>query len=181
MKEWCDVYGVQIWSYCLMPNHVHLIAVPSTKESLKSAIGEEHRRYSRMINMREGWRGHLWQGRFASYVLGKTHLLACARYIEMNPVRANLVKDPVQWRWSSAKSHTFGSRDKLANTKYLNQLVKEDWSDFLSKGISSEIRNRLQKHERTGRPLGSMEFISKLEKSLELRLKLKKPGRKPKK
>ena len=60
MKEWCDARGVEIWSYCLMPNHVHLIAVPETKESLMLAIGEAHRRYSRMINFREGWKGHLW-------------------------------------------------------------------------------------------------------------------------
>ena len=65
--EWCGKFGVEIWAYCLMPNHVHLIAVPSTEESLGKAIGEVHRRYTRMINFRKKWRGYLWQGRFASY------------------------------------------------------------------------------------------------------------------
>lgn len=102
MAEWCDKYGVDIWSYCLMPNHVHLIAVPGEKDSLTKAIGEAHRRYTRRINFREGWRGHLWQGRFASYLLDEPYLLACARYIEMNPVRAGLVENPMDWRWSSA-------------------------------------------------------------------------------
>ena len=70
-----------------MPNHVHLIAVPHSADGLKRAIGEIHRRYTRMVNFREGWRGHLWQGRFASFVLDEPYLLTAARYIELNPVR----------------------------------------------------------------------------------------------
>ena len=111
---------------------LHLIAVPETKESLMLAIGETHRRYSRMINFREGWKGHLWQGRFASYVLDEIHLLACARYIEMNPVRAKLVKDPTHWTWSSAFAHTNGGEDKLAKTQSLIQLANKDRAQFLS-------------------------------------------------
>ena len=57
MAEWCGKYGVEIWAYCLMPNHTHLIAVPETIDSLRRGIGEAHRRYSRMINFRENWRG----------------------------------------------------------------------------------------------------------------------------
>jgi putative transposase len=68
-----------------MPNHVHLIAVPETADSLRRGIGEAHRRYSRMINFRENWRGHLWQSRFASFPMDETYLLATARYVEMNP------------------------------------------------------------------------------------------------
>ena len=76
-----------------MPNHVHLIAVPGTEESLRKAIGEAHRRYTRYINFQKGWKGHLWQGRFASYPMDEQHLLAAVRYIELNPVRARLVKN----------------------------------------------------------------------------------------
>lgn len=90
MGAWCSEYGVEIWAYCLMPNHVHLVAVPKEKDSLNRAIGEAHRRYTRMVNFREGWRGHLWQGRFASYVMDEKYLLACVRYVENNPVRAKL-------------------------------------------------------------------------------------------
>jgi putative transposase len=71
-----------------MPNHVHLIVVPQSAESLRRAIGEVHRRYTRRINFREGWRGHLWQGRFASFVIGEDHLLTAARYVELKAVRA---------------------------------------------------------------------------------------------
>ena len=88
MAEWCERCGVEIWGYCLMPNHTHLIARPEKIDSLSSAIGEAHRRYSRMINFREGWRGYLWQGRFSSFVMDEAHLIASIRYIERNPVRA---------------------------------------------------------------------------------------------
>jgi putative transposase len=66
-----------------MPNHVHLIVVPQSAESLRRAIGEAHRRYTRRIIFREGWRGHLWQGRFASFVMDENHLLTAARYVEL--------------------------------------------------------------------------------------------------
>ena len=69
MGQWCSAHQVEIWAYCLMPNHVHLIAVPQSADGLRRAVGEAHRRYTRSVNFREGWRGHLWQGRFASFVL----------------------------------------------------------------------------------------------------------------
>src|SRR5574337_981650 len=77
-----------------MPNHVHLIAVPPSEKELSQAIGEAHRRYTRRVNLRESWRGHIQQGRFASFPMDKTHLYVAARYVELNPVRANLVKKP---------------------------------------------------------------------------------------
>ncbi len=88
-----------------MPNHIHLIAVPPEHENLMLAIGEAHRRYTRRINFSKGWKGHLWRGRFASYVLDEAYLLACARYLEMNPVRAKLVDAPQKWKWSRAAAH----------------------------------------------------------------------------
>ena len=84
MAEWCNRCGVAVWAYCLMPNHTHLIAVPQTEEGLRKAVGEAHRRYSRMINFREGWRGYLWQGRFSSFVMDERYLLTAVRYIELN-------------------------------------------------------------------------------------------------
>ena len=86
-----------------MPNHVHLIAVPESEIGLARAIGEAHRRYTRRINFREGWRGHLWQERFASFPMDESYLLATARYIEMNPVAAaGFVANPGDYLWSSA-------------------------------------------------------------------------------
>jgi len=80
MAAWCVKKGVAIWAWCLMPNHVHLVVVPRTREGLARAVGEAHRRYTRRVNFRKGWRGYLWQGRFASYPMDTAYALAAARY-----------------------------------------------------------------------------------------------------
>jgi putative transposase len=180
MSEWCNERGVEVWAYCLMPNHVHLIAVPQSEESLRLAIGEAHRRYTRMINFREGWRGHLWQGRFASYVMDEFHLMSCARYIEMNPVRAGLADLPFDWPWSSASAHLRGQDDRLVKVRPLLDMVLNKWEDFLTPPVSPSEAQLLKRHERTGRPLGGKAFVKDLEKALGRSLMPQKPGRKPK-
>jgi putative transposase len=109
-----------------------LVVVPKTKDGLNLAIGEAHRRYTRRINFREGWRGHLWQGRFSSFILDQRYLLACAKYVELNPVRAGLVKKPEDWPWSSAGPHTKRKDDILVKTKPLLEMAKSPWKKFLS-------------------------------------------------
>ena len=180
MTEWCAKYAVQIRAYCLMPNHVHLIAVPKTKDGLKLAVGEAHRRYTRHINFREGWRGHLWQGRFSSFILDDSYLLACTRYVELNPVRAGLVKTPEAWRWSSAAAHVKRKDDILVRTKPLAAMIKSSWKKFLSVDVRESDMELFRKHERTGRPIGDDAFIERLEKLLNRKLKPKKPGPKAK-
>ncbi len=176
MGEWCRHHHVQIWGYCLMPNHVHLIAVPETAEGLALAVGEAHRRYTRRINFREDWRGHLWQGRFASYVMDERHLLACARYIELNPVRAGLVREPEDWPWSSVHFHVKGSPDVLIKEDFLPKMVGVPWNEFLSGGAGQNDQELFRKHERTGRPCGDSIFLEQLENLLGRELKLKKTG-----
>lgn len=179
MAEWCFKYSVQIWAYCLMPNHVHMIAVPKTEDDLRRAIGEAHRRYTRLINFREGWRGHLWQGRFASFPMDERYLLAATRYVELNPVRARLVDDPAKWRWSSTVAHLTGKDDDFVSVTPLLDLVG-DWREFIySHGVGRDFE-MIRKHERTGRPLGSTGFIEKIERMLERTLKSQKPGPKRK-
>jgi len=131
-------------------------AVPSEKENLRLAIGEVH------------------------YVMDERYLLACARYIENNPVQAGLADRADRWSWSSVRSHIGRKNDKLVNVELLLSMVKEDWSDFLWEKIPSEEQQERHKHERTGWPLGSIAFIEQLESMLNLSLKPKKPGRKPK-
>ena len=108
LGEWCGRCEVQVWAYCLMPNHVHLIVVPQSEDGLRRGLGEARRRYTRRVNFREGWRGHLWQGRFASFAMDDRYLLRAARYVELNPVRARLCRVPWRWRWSSAAAHLAG-------------------------------------------------------------------------
>jgi len=178
MSEWCQKCSVEIWAYCLMPNHVHLIAAPESEDGLRRGIGEAHRRYSRMINFRENWRGHLWQGRFASFPMDENYLLAAALYVEMNPVRANLATDAAAWPWSSAQAHLAGKDDGLVKVSPLLEMVG-DWKTFLA-GANEELLNDIRKHERSGRPLGSEEFVESLEADLNRTLKPEKPGPKGK-
>jgi putative transposase len=175
MADACLRYEVDVWAYCLMPNHVHLIAVPMQPDSFCHAMGEAHRRYTGRVNFREKWRGHLWQERFASYPLSENHLLAAARYIEMNPVRAGLARDPWSYEWSSAGAHARGADDKLVRVGPLLAMVN-DWRDFIGEDITVEEMDRFRRHERTGRPLGDMAFIETVEKSSCRVLRPRKPG-----
>ena len=175
LREWCRERGVEVWSYCLMPNHVHLIVVPESEDGLRRAIGEAHRRYTRMVNFREGWRGHLWQGRFASYPMDEAHVMAAARCIERNPVRAGLARRAWEYRWSSAKAHVAGRDDALVKVKPLLERV-EDWKEFLRLPEEEATLEELRRHERTGRPLGDERFIARLERLAGRRLRRQKPG-----
>jgi len=181
MAKWCGTHDVAIWAYCLMPNHIHLIAVPEKAENLRLAIGEAHRRYTRRINFREGWRGHLWQERFSSFVMDEPYLIACVRYIENNPVRAKLATSPDKWPCSSALAHMAGRNDKLVNVEPLLSIIGGDWQQFLSGAFSNEDVENIRKHSRTGRPLGSSDFVAGLEHKLDRKLSPRRPGRKRKK
>ncbi len=179
LAEWCGALEVKILAYCLMPNHVHMIAVPESSDGLRRAIGEVHRRYTRMVNFREGWRGHLWQGRFASCVLDEAHLLTAARYVELNPVRAGLVNTPSRYRWSSAAAHVRGRDDAVVRVAPLLRLAPK-WRAFLARALREEDIELLRAHERTGRPLGDEEFLATLEEDLGRTLRRQKPGPKGK-
>ena len=178
MSEWLRKYRVAVLAYCLMPNHVHLIAVPETQEGFARAIGEAHRRYTRRINFREDWRGHLWQERFASFPMDETYLLAAVRYVEMNPVASGLVGKPEDYPWSSACSHIEGKDDLLVQVSPLLEIVG-NWESFLGYPKEQEMKH-LQRHEKTGRPLGTDAFLNQLEAKLARSLCPKKPGPKKK-
>jgi len=175
MGQWCGEHKVAVWAYCLMPNHVHLIVVPKTEDGLRRAIGEAHRRYTRRVNFREQWRGHLWQGRFASFVLDKPYLLACARYVELNPVRARLTTAPSKYRWSSASAHIKRKDDCLVKVAPLLGLAK-NWRRLPTSAATEDQIKALGEHERTGRPLGDEDFQKRLEKKLGRVLRRQKPG-----
>ncbi|MBS3810061.1 MAG: transposase [Desulfobacterales bacterium] len=180
MAEWCEKLGVQIWAYCLMPNHVHLIAVPDDESGLAKAIGEAHRRYTRYINFREGWRGYLWQGRFASYAMDQHYLIATARYVELNPVRAGIAKYPKDYSWSSARAHLSNQDDELVKAAPLLNII-QNWERFLASGMPAEDEDGIKRHSKTGRPLGDDLFLETIEKLSGREVRPRKPGPKPKK
>lgn len=178
MAEWCRKCNVTVWAYCLMPNHVHLVAVPESADGLRRAIGEAHRRYSSAVNRRQKWTGHLWQGRFSSFPMDEKYLLAAVKYIEMNPVRAQLVADPYLWQWSSARAHAEGNDNLLVKVAPLLELVG-DWKVFLA-DPDEEDAEKIRGHERTGRALGEDFFLDLLEANLQRAVKPRKAGRKKK-
>ncbi len=179
MAAQCARHDVEVWAYCLMPNHVHLIAVPASEDGLRRAIGEAHRRYTRRINARAELLGHLWQGRFTSFPMDEAHLLMAARYVELNPVLAGLAKTAGNWPWSSAAAHLKGADDGLVRVGSLLERV-EDWRAFLDGGLGDGEAETVRRHAHTGRPLGDADFVAGLEKKLKRPLGPRKRGRKPK-
>ncbi len=176
LKEQCQRFGVFIWSYCLMDNHVHFVAVPQDKEGLANVFGQTHRHYTRMINFREGFRGYLWQGRFSSYVLDENYLYAAVRYIETNPVKAGLVLKAEDYAWSSAKARVFGSQDELLSDFFLPKEIT-DWSSFLKSADPEDPNDQiLESHLNTGRPFGPTDFIERLQDFTKRILIKSKPG-----
>lgn len=179
LAEQCRRSGTEIWGYCLMPNHVHLIMVPAEADGLRASLGEAHRRYARAINQREGWRGHLWQERFHSFPMDEAHLAAAARYVELNPVRARLSKRAEDWPWSSARAHLEGRDDDLCTAAPLNERY-DDWPALLASGLDGDDHKAIQRHALSGRPLGPDTFLGRVETVLGRSIRHQKPGRKPK-
>ena len=135
-----------------------------------------HRRYTRRINFREKWRGYLWQGRFASFVMDEPYLVAAARYVELNPVRAGLVADAGEWPWSSASAHLHGRDDRLVKTAPLLAMIA-DWRALLDSAVREDELRDLREHGRTGRPLGGVSFLDRLESLVGRTLRPQKGGR----
>ncbi len=178
MSEFSQKSGTEIWAYCLMPNHVHLVMMPVEEDGLRATLGEAHRRYTRYVNFREGWRGHLWQERFHSFTMDEDYLLSTVRYVERNPVVAGLCNYPEEWEWSSARAHIKGEDDGLVRVKPMLDRI-DDWGNYLSVTDSRSHIDQIKQHTRTGRPLGTPEFIGKLEAIAGIDLSLNRPGRKP--
>ena len=172
----CKAQGTACLAWCLMDNHIHLILVPQSEDGLRATLGEAHRRYSRRINFREGWRGFLFQGRFASYPMDDAHLLAAVRYVENNPVAAGMVARAEDWAWSSARSHIAGKRagdDPLTDVRALGRHVR-NWRALLRVGLEAmddpATVEEIEARTRTGRPLASPEWIADAEAAMSRKL-----------
>lgn len=179
LQHACVMYGVEIWAYCLMPNHVHLIAIPEKEESLSKAMGRGHEAYSRYINFKHKWRGLFWQARYQSFPMDEAHTYNAARYIELNPVRAGMVKTAQEYSWSSARAHLDLQEDSFFNSQALSKQI-EDWQAYLSEGLLQEEVDQLRRHQKSGRPLGARSFVDNLEKLTGRILHLQLPGPKKK-
>jgi len=173
IKEYSLKYGISILAYCLMQNHVHFIAIPSKDDSLAKTFNAAHMRYSQYFNQKLRQRGHLWQGRFYSCILDEPHLILAVRYVERNPVRAGLVEKPWQWPWSSAAVHA-GQKEpgliELGDLFNIAGISYDSWRGYLDVADKINFIQDIRKYTFTGRPLGRVAFIERLEEKFSRRL-----------
>ena len=172
-------HGIDVWAYCLMPNHVHWIVVPRHAESLGRCFRDTHTAFAAAVNKRRAESGHLWQGRFFSCPLDEPHLWAAVRYVERNPVRAKIVGRAEEFPWSSAKAHCGLSHDSLLSNEFPPPGLLKDWSAFLKTEDEAQTE-AIRRNTHTGRPCGAREFAERLEQMLTRVLRPMRRGRKKK-
>jgi REP-associated tyrosine transposase len=182
-RDWlaqsCRRFGVEVWAYCQMPNHVHLILTPSDTLGLGLALSRAHRLYAGFVNARARQTGHLFQGRFGSVAMDEDHLIAAARYVALNPVRARLVARAADWPHSSVRAHMLGEDDGLAQVRPILDRVAR-FADLIETDADDPAFMALRRSEAIGRPLGSETFIRGAEGLLGRTLAPGKRGPKPK-
>jgi putative transposase len=163
LSRYSDEWDIEIWAYCLMTNHVHILAVPRKEESLAKGMGSTNLVYTQYINHRYGRSGRLWQNRFFSTVIEREpYLWAVARYIERNPVRANIVQKAEDYPWSSARAHVVKGKDEiLSDESWLGEDEFSVYRDSLRKE-DKKLNDFIRKATSTGRPLGHGKFAERI-------------------
>ena len=157
--------GVSVLGWCLMTNHVHLVAIPEREDSMAVLLRRVHGRYAQYYNVRYERTGHLWQNRFFACLLGPGHLWAALAYVEQNPLRAGMVAAPGDYLWSSAVAH-LGGHD-VTGVVDLDWWRKQydgtqaDWAGTLG-GLDRESDTALRQCTHAGRPYGEVEFVSRV-------------------
>jgi putative transposase len=179
LRQYSDLYRLSLLGYCLMSNHVHLIVIPRTTQALCQTLKQAHGRYASYWNARESSSGHVWQGRFYSCPLDDTHLWTALRYVELNPVRAGMVSAAEHWRWSSAAAHCIPdtSDRTLEMERWRKRWTVAEWAEYLAAAESATDVSALRQCTHTGRPLGTAEFVARLEQTTLRRLAPRKGGR----
>jgi len=178
LAKYSKAFSLQIWAYCLMDNHVHLLVVPEKEDSLARGIGLTNQVYTQYLNRKLKQSGRIWQNRFFSCLVEKDdYLWTVARYIERNPVKSGTVEKAEDYRWSSARAHlTSGCDDLLHSPSWIDDKDKSAYADFVLQS-DDKAEDRLRSATRTGRPFGSEGFIDTMEETLQTTLRPLKPGR----
>ena len=180
IQEYSKKYGVEMYAYCLMDNHVHFIAKPRHEESLARTFCVAHQRYSHYFHKKRGIRGHLWQKRFYSCILHGSHLKQAVRYVENNPVRANLAAHPCDYHWSSVKAH-LGLAYKIIELSDIREYISfSSWKEYLLEEEKDEELKQIRKMTLKNSILGPVEFIKKVEELLKRKI-LSNPRGRPQK
>jgi putative transposase len=178
LGQHCRAADVEVWAWCLMPNHVHLILTPSDADGLRRALAAVHRRYAGVIHARRKRTGHFWQGRFGAVVMDEAHLAAALAYVSLNPVRARLVARAQDWRWSSTPAHLAGKDDGVTARAPIKERFP-DFAELLAGAAEADAFARLRAAESIGRPLGDDRFLARIERLTARRLRPGKRGPRP--
>ena len=178
-------FKVAVHAYVLMGNHFHLLATPETADALPQMMQAVGRRYVRYFNDRQQRSGTLWEGRYRSTLIQtERYLLACMAYIDLNPVRAEMVADPKDYPWSS-HAHYIGLRvDKLVtphplvwqigNTPFAREV---QYAELVRAGLSVEQQGELTASVLSGWALGDKDFVADLQKRTSRRVLKARAGR----
>jgi putative transposase len=176
LKVHAAAHGVSVWSWVLMPNHVHLILVPEKEDSLRACLSKVHREYAGYMNAREKRTGHFWQGRFGCVAMDEAHLMAAIPYVALNPVRAKLTARAEDWAWSSVHAHLDPAKgDGLTDTAPVLERVG-DFAGLLRAGEDEDLSMTIRRAESIGRPLGDDIFMDWIEAKLGRDARPQKPG-----
>lgn len=188
LLEVSRLYGVALHAFVLMDNHLHMLVTPGEAEALSRMMQALGRRYVGAFNARHHRTGTLWEGRFrAGLVEGERHLLACLRYIELNPVRAGLVADPADWPWSSAGHHLGRARQSLITEHPLYWALgntpferEHGYRELMQQGLTSAEHQRLTEAVLRGRPVVSEALQASLQQE-HARVAVARPRGRPRK
>lgn len=173
-------WKVRVLSFCLMSNHVHFIAVPESDFSLAKMIHTVHRRYAYYLNQKYGHSGHLWEGRYYSCVLDDNHLMAAIRYVERNPVRANIVRKPWDWVWSSAREHLDLEKNIISLGDINRFFSIPRWREYIDQVESEEDLDQIRKQTMAFKAWANDDFRETVKQQYGIDLFLNERGR-PKK
>ena len=178
LAEGLQRYPVELLSYCVMPNHWHLVVRPNTDEALgrwMGWVGVTHvRRHHEHYQSRGG--GHLYQGRFKSFPVAEDdYFLALCRYVEANPLRAGLVQRAEQWRWSGLWQRACGSGELPLSSWPVER--SPTWVAWVNRGLNEEQLTAIRTCVERGRPLGPADWVRRTARRLGLDFTLRGPGR----
>lgn len=166
LKDYAERYDLDILAYCLMTNHIHLVVIPHTTESLALTLRTVHMRHSQSINARFGWTGHLWQARYFSTAVDEAHLWTAVRYVERNPVRAGLAAHAEDYNWSTAAFHLGMKRDRLVRSDTQWGGAVDGWRAELAGFEDEDEVQLLRNRTKSGFPCGDEEFVQRLSEAL---------------
>ena len=185
LKEAAQWHACAIHAYVLMPNHVHLLVTPSHQESVPKTFQSLGRRYVQYFNATYDRTGTLWEGRYrATLIESETYFLTCCRYIELNPVRAEMVRHPRDYRWSSYHHHTEGKSDSFLTRHTLYTRLgtssvarQQAYRALFRQHLSRETLDAIREATNKAWVLGSDTFKQRLSKKLDRRVAPLRRGR----